>query len=187
MKTRPYLTLLLLASIAAAACGDDVTEPPAGSEIPDVTGVYTFTNLNDDPQCTVTIPHPQILDGPSNSPGRWRVNQNETQIDIDILELDGRTLSAAEADSLSIAGVINATGVGPITRSIAFRVTTQDSTLYWVEQELSGTIAFQEGGATRTVDSNITFQSDYRLGTSSAPLLGSCTTTGSLTGQRTGS
>ncbi len=177
-------SLLMLTAVAtAAACGDSGTDPPDENGIPDVAGTYSFNNTNQDPSCSQTVPHPQILDGPANSNGRVEVKQSGSAVDIEILELDGRSFSAAQSDSLSIVGTINETGSGPISRTLSFVTITQDSSTYYINQQISGTAVFSPSGAGRTLQANITFQSEYRADSVTAPVLATCSTVGTLFGQ----
>lgn len=154
---------------------------PNPATIPVVSGMYAITSTNADPSCDVALPA-EILDGPANSTGEAEVKQSSGAVDIEITILDGDTLSAAEAELTSLVGTIDTTGTGMLTRTLAFETVANDSTDYFVSQDIAGTVGFTVNGTARNFSSSITFTSEYRPDSATAPLLATCTTTGTITG-----
>lgn len=185
MRMTTFRVALPVLLVFTAACGDDdpMNPGPNPATIPVVSGMYSISSVNQDPSCDATIPAGVLVDGPANDNGQMEVKQNAGAVDMEITELAGQMFSAAEADALSLVGTIDTTGTGMITRSLARQDTaTADSTVYFVSQETEGTVAFTVNGTTRTLSSAITFTSEYRPDSATAPLFATCTTTGTITG-----
>lgn len=184
MRFSTFRVVLPVTLIFAAACGDSddpVNPVPQPATIPIVSGMYSISNTNADPSCDAALPA-EVLDGPATSPGQMEVKQNAGAVDMEITELDGLTFTAAQADSSSLVGTIDTTGTGMLTRTLDFQDTANDSTVYFISQDIAGTVAFTVNGTARNFSSTINFTSEYRPDSATAPLLATCTTTGTITG-----
>lgn len=182
MKHARLIVPVLLAFTAACGDDDDPMNPmPTPAEIPMVAGFYTFTATIADPSCTDSIEHPEVLDGPANSVGTIEVKQTSGNIDMEIVVLDGDTLSASDADLTSFVGSIDTTGTGTLSRMLSIADTANDNTPYFVDQNVDATVGFT-GTAPISVATNLTFTSEYRPDSANAPVFATCTTTGTITG-----
>lgn len=184
MRLTTFRVVLPALLVVAAACGDDddpMNPTPNPATIPVVSGMYSISSTNADPSCDAAVPA-EVLDGPASSTGQMEVKQNAGAVDMEVTELDGFMFSAAQADSSSLVGTIDTTGTGMITRMLDFQNTASDSTVYFISQDIAGTVGFTVNGTARNFSSSITFTSEYRPDSVTAPLLATCTTTGTITG-----
>ena len=183
MKMTSFKWIVPAIVLTTVACDDDdpMNPGPNPAEIPVVAGFYAFNANIGDPTCTETVPHPEVLDGPAISTGTVEVKQTGGSIDMEIVVLDGDTLSAADADLTSFVGTIDTTGTGNLTRMLSIADTANDGTPYFVDQDLAATVGFT-GAAPITVTTSLTFTSEYRPDSATAPILATCTTTGTITG-----